>query len=386
MQNIKKGGGFLGKMAWERWASVLICLCLGVGLLWLCLRYALPLVLPFALSWGISLAVRPMARRLSARLGISSKICSVVLLKVLLSGGVALLSLCVGRLLGELQHLLEKLVALGENNTAESFDLFELLTSKIEFLRRLEVGERFSGFRDRFNAVATEMLTGMMTSLSAKLPDAVATVAAALPSLLLTTVVTVVAGFYFCVEDPFYQNGGFAWLPASMRKRMPVWRARMKRVSWRYLRAYLLLLLLTFAQLFLGFSILRVEYAFLLSLVVSLVDLLPILGVGTVLVPWAIVALIQRDLRRGIGLLLLYLVITVLRQVLEPRLLGKSLGLSPLLTLFSTWVGWKLLGVFGMLIAPFLALIFKLVVGEALQMGDHGNVENCDQINRSGPP
>ena len=360
----------LQKLAWEKWASVLICVCLGVGLLWLCLHYALPLVLPFAVAWGVSLAVRPMAARLSERLGISKKICSAILLTLLLTGGVALLSLCVSRLLSELQRLLERLLSMGEGNSIEEFDLFDLLTSKIEFLRRMEVGERFSAFREGFNAMTSEMLTGVLTSLSAKLPDAIAAFASSLPSLLLVSVVTIVAGFYFCSEENAFGERAIAWLPSSVRARVPVWKARMKRISWRYLRAYLLLLLLTFSQLFLGFCILRVEYAFLLSILIALVDLLPILGVGTVLVPWAIIALIQRDFYRGIGLLVLYLIITVLRQVLEPRLLGKSLGLSPLLTLFSTWVGFKILGVFGMLIAPLVTLFLKLLVGQLWQTRD----------------
>ena len=357
----------MGKIAWEKWASVLICLCLGIGGLWLCLRYALPLVLPCALAWAASLVVRPMARRLSERIRLSQKVCAALLLTLLLCAGVGILSLCVGRLLGELQRLLERLLAVGEGSGIEAFDLYELLTSQIDFLQRLEVGERFSAFRERFNAMATEVLTSVLSSLSAKIPGVLAGVASALPSVLLSTIVTVVASFYFCLSEREERLHSSGWLPASVAGQIPIWKARMKRVSWRYLRAYLLLLLLTLAQLFLGFSLLRVEYAFLLSLVISLVDLLPILGVGTVLVPWAILALIRHDLSRGIGLLILYLVITILRQVLEPRLLGKSLGLSPLLTLFSTWVGWRLAGVLGMLIAPFVALILKLVAEQFVQ-------------------
>ena len=235
----------MGRIAWEKWASVLICLCLGIGGLWLCLRYALPLVLPFALAWAASLAVRPMARRLSARIGLSKRVCAALLLTLLLCAGVGVLSLCVERLLGELQALLERLLALGEGNELQDFDLYELLTSKIGFLQRLEVGDRFSAFRERFNATASEMLTSLLTSLSSRLPGTVASVASALPSMLLSTVVTIVASFYLCMAERETRVGGSAWLPPSVQRQIPVWKARMKRVSWRYLRAYLLLQLLT---------------------------------------------------------------------------------------------------------------------------------------------
>jgi hypothetical protein len=100
-----------------------------------------------------------------------------------------------------------------------------------------------------------------------------------------------------------------------------------------------------------------VDYAFLLAALIALVDLLPILGVGTVLIPWSVVMLLQHRFFIGFGLLVLYLAVTVVRQIAEPRLLGKSLGLHPLLTVFSTYVGWELFGFFGMLLGPFFVLL-----------------------------
>jgi sporulation integral membrane protein YtvI len=144
--------------------------------------------------------------------------------------------------------------------------------------------------------------------------------------------------------------------------RLSGWRASVEHFSKGYLKAYLLLFLLTFSELFLGFSILRVEYALLLALLVSLVDLLPVLGVGIVLVPWSIVMLLQRDYRLGAGLLILYGTVLLVRQIMEPRLVGKSLGLHPLITLFASYAGWRLFGVLGMLLGPVLALAIKAVL------------------------
>ena len=186
--------------------------------------------------------------------------------------------------------------------------------------------------------------------------------AAAMPTLLLTGIVTVIAAFYFCMEERGAMRSLLAYLPKSLQERLSRWRERAKWVAVRYFRAYLLLWLLTFCQLFLGFAILRVKYAFLLALLVSFVDLLPILGVGTVIIPWSIVLLAQHRYGLAIGLLVLYLVVTILRQVLEPKLVGKSLGISPLLALFATYAGWQLLGFWGMLLAPFVAMIVKAAV------------------------
>ena len=97
---------------------------------------------------------------------------------------------------------------------------------------------------------------------------------------------------------------------------------------------------------------------------IALADLLPIIGVGTILIPWGIVMLLQKNFYLGFGLLILYLVISLIRQVAEPKVLGKSLGLHPLLTLFATYVGFSLFGLLGMILAPILLLIVKRLLKE----------------------
>ena len=105
-------------------------------------------------------------------------------------------------------------------------------------------------------------------------------------------------------------------------------------------------------------------YAFLLALLIAAVDFLPLLGTGVVLIPWGIICLILGQVRLGIGLLILYGVTTLIRQVLEPKLIGEGLGLHPLLSLLSMYAGLRLFGVWGMILAPLVAAGIKSVAGE----------------------
>ena len=105
-----------------------------------------------------------------------------------------------------------------------------------------------------------------------------------------------------------------------------------------------------------GFLLLRIEYAPLWAMVVSLVDALPILGTGTILVPWALVCLVQHDTARAIGLLGIYAATSLTRSTLEPRFVGRQLGLDPLVTLISLYVGFRLWGIAGMMLAPLLVI------------------------------
>lgn len=352
---------------WEKWASMLITLVGGALGVYLAFRYLLPLILPFAIALGISLLIRPLATRLSMRTRIPEKLCAVVLLLLTIGGILLLLGLATQRLVLELQRLLERLLENGEmipDGMEHSVDFFEALTSKIGFLQRIGAAERFAAFRESFNTMMSDLLSGALSALSAEIPSLAGRVIASLPTVFLVTLITVIAGFYFCVDGERILSSLCKLLPGQVRDRIPRFRARAKRVSWKYLRAYLVLWGLTVVELFIGFAILRLDYAFLLALIIAFVDLLPVFGVGTVMIPWAVVVFIQGNYGLGLGLVILYGVVLILRQIIEPHLIGQSLGLHPLLTLFATYAGWQLLGFWGMLLAPFVALLCKVAVGQ----------------------
>ena len=352
----------MGEIQWQRLASILFCLIGGGLIFYFGLRALFPLLLPFLIAWAVSLLIRPMATRLSRRTHLPQKACSVLLLVLLVGGVCFLIFVTVNRLLAELGHLLDRLLM--DGGATE-----QMLDRTVAFLQ--SVCERFGigriwgedpmgeGTRARLYEWISSLADRLFTSLASEIPHLVRALLAALPSVLLVSVVTAISGVYFCIDGERIMGSLTAYLPMGIRRRISGWKAGLRRMSWRYLRAYLFLTLLTFSELFLGFSILGIDYSFLLALLVALVDLLPVLGVGTVLLPWAAVLCLQRDFYHGVGLLILYAACLLLRQILEPRLVGRSLGLHPLLTLFASYAGWRLFGVGGMILAPIVAMLCK---------------------------
>ena len=179
-----------------------------------------------------------------------------------------------------------------------------------------------------------------------------------LPAALLFVTVTLLACYYFSADDgTLGRRAGRLILrlsPPALRDRLPPWGRRFRRIGRQYLRACLLLGLSTFLQAFIGLALLRVPYAFLLALLIALVDFLPLLGTGIILLPWAVVSLLLGEVKLGVGLLVLYAVSTLLRQILEPKLIGEGLGIHPLLSLAAMYAGLRLFGVWGMILAPLL--------------------------------
>ena len=127
----------------------------------------------------------------------------------------------------------------------------------------------------------------------------------------------------------------------------------------RYIKSYAIILLITFTEAAIGLTIIGVDYAILISFLIAVVDILPVLGTGTVVIPWMIVCFITGDIPRGVGLLVVYLIITVVRQIIEPKIVSQNVGLHPLVTLMSMYIGAKLLGIVGLFGFPITVIILQ---------------------------
>ena len=153
------------------------------------------------------------------------------------------------------------------------------------------------------------------------------------------------------------------------------------KILFKYIRSYALILSITFAELMIGFGIMHfitgLQNIFLLALLIAVFDILPIVGTGTILIPWAIISLIIGDYASAICLLVIYAVITVVRQFIEPKIVGQQVGLHPVATLLAMIVGSRLFGGLGLLGVPIALAIIK-------DLNDHGKIHVFKPIRNFG--
>jgi len=362
----------MGNVDWKRSAAITVTVAGGVLALWIVGRYLLSLLLPFILALALALLTRPLARRLSALTRISPRISAALCTLLALATLGALCYWLVGRLLSEIQNLvffLAEDVQDPNGEIARILSLFQGLAARFPFLEHLAKIDLLSGWIGDPSTFFAERMRDIVERMSEGVGSFVTGLLRRLPSLLLFCLVTVISCFYFSVEFDTVKRVICRLVPKKWRPHFPEWQRRASGAFRRYLRAYLLLFLLTLAELTVGFLLLSVRYPFLLAFITALLDILPVLGVGTVLIPYALLSLLTGNIARGIWLLVLYAVITIVRQIAEPHLVGKSLGLHPILMLVSFYVAFRLFGVAGILLCPLLALLAK-----AFFM--HGTAEN----------
>lgn len=330
-----------------------IAALIGVfALVWLSLRYIMPVILPFLLGAALALAAEPLVRLLAKRLprGAAAGI-GVTVTLVLLS---CVLILLTALLVKELGQLASALPDLGQT-------AMQGITALKDFLIGL-VRRTPEGIRPMLTQTVDGLFSGssaIVDEITRRIPGIASAILGHVPGSFLTIGTGILSGFMLSARLPKLRQ----WLAQRpfmerLRGYLPALK-RLRAALGGWLKAQLKLSLVCFAILAAGLLFLRVPYAPLWAVLIALVDAVPVLGTGTVLLPWSLICLIQGDRARAVGLLGIYAVTFLSRTTLEPRLVGRHLGLDPLVTLLCLYAGYQLWGIGGMLLSPLLSVAAK---------------------------
>jgi len=182
------------------------------------------------------------------------------------------------------------------------------------------------------------------------------------PEILLFIIATIMSTYFIAS----YRENIIYWastqLPENWYENICNVKDNVFKSIFKLIRAYIIILSITFTELFIGFSIIGIENSLVLALLVSIVDLLPVLGTGVIIIPWAVYQLLVGELFIGVSLIILWGLILVIRQIIEPKIIGTQIGVNPLLTLMGIYVGFKLLGAAGLILGPITVVILKSIL------------------------
>ncbi|MCA1030209.1 sporulation integral membrane protein YtvI [Bacillus timonensis] len=250
------------------------------------------------------------------------------------------------------------------------FSLFKMLPSFIKIINNtiFEILSRWAHYseklpRDFLLSIEdsfSEFQTNLIDILK-NLTEQFLTIITSLPNFMFELIVYLLVVFLFLVELPSIKFKLSSILKKTTKKKIKLLISEISRVLFGFFKAQVILSAVTFILSFIGLVFLNIPYAFLLAILIVIVDLLPILGTGSFLVPWAIFSIINGDKELGIGLIILFLVITVIRRIIEPKIISSNLGISPLAALVSMFLGFKLIGVIGLLLGPGLVILFDVL-------------------------
>jgi len=319
------------------------------------LYYVLPHFVPFILAFLIALLLEPVTTKLVQWLKISRFLAANITYILFVGSLGVLVYFIVVKIISEVFGLIRTL----ERNIPQIQNWFYHVYTQTQDVMSLLPPEIVSQINTTYN----NLMTGLANlNLISKLGSYTYNISTAIPNFFFSTLLFLIALYLIQVNLLNIQNSFYSYFKPGTQQKIRIVMEDLRNATIGFLQAQFILSTVTYLLSALGLWILKVKYAFAIALAIVIVDILPVLGTGSFLVPWAIFSIIRGNTALAIGLVILFLVITVVRKSIEPKVLGERIGLGPLATLISIWVGLKTMGILGVFLLPLLLIFAKALV------------------------
>lgn len=333
-------------------------------LIYVSLKYILKLVSPFILALIIAYFLKRPTRFLSRKLKLPYKPVAFLLVLIFYSTIGLLISLLGIKIFSMISEFVLQVPYLYDSQIepflTSTFNSIEDSTYKMN----PALVAALSNFFEQF----IQSLSGIVSSLSMKAVAGVSGVASILPGLFMKLVIMIISTFF--IAGDYDKLTGFVLRQFSRKTRILVVRIKQYMIGTLFVcfRSYALIMSITFLELSLGLTIIGIHGAVKIALLIAVFDIIPVLGTGGIMIPWTIITFIQGNYGLAIGLLAVYLTITIIRNILEPKIVGSRIGLHPVVTLICIFVGAKLFGVIGI-------FGFPITLSLLLHLNDTGTIK-----------
>ena len=334
------------------------------------LKYLIKIVMPFFLAVIFAAIARAMSRFFTRRLGglrwkygskmkvlgklqLSKKVSIILCVILLFAVLIGLVTLIIFRLINGGIDVIENIPGFYYANVQPGL---EDALEKLETLAA-EMNDSAMAMVENSTANVIASVGSKVTEWSGKLLVKVSALASGIPSIFLSTIITMIATVLIAVD--------FESITAFLNRNIPEktlqvaadFKDSLLETVWQFIKSYFVIFLITMAEITLGFLLVRQRNALLFAAIIAIFDAFPIVGSGMILLPFSIITIISGKIGKGIGLLIVYLVVVIAREIIEPKIVGKHVGLKPIVTLMCMYIGTKLFGGIGLFLLPILASI-----------------------------
>lgn len=310
------------------------------------------LFLPFVLGYLLSLLLNPLANLLEKRFRLPRTLAAIltVLICVGVIGGIV--TAVVIKLVDEMRSIYENFPAIYVNITNAW----------------IEISDKFSSLYDAMPTAIQEILNEFGNNITASLSElankeytpffrTAGNFAKSLPKVFISAIVFLLTTFFMISDARAVSDGIRSVFSEKFYARLREVKENIKGYVGRYVKAQLIIMSFVFVILIIGFNILGIEYSLLIALGTAFLDALPFFGSGAVLITWGIISFLTSDFGRGIGFIIIYLVVVFVRQMIEPKIVSQKIGLNPIFTLMAMYVGYRLFSIGGMIVGPLLLML-----------------------------
>lgn len=321
--------------------------------------------MPFIIAFIISLIIEPAIRYLMKKTNLTRKMSSIIIFLAVFSIIIGSVTWGIVALISESTNLLQMLNIYID----KAYTQIQNTVGKIA-ITKISISSNVLNFLQDTSGEILLKISSWLTNFLTKFITAITSI----PTIAIYIVITILSLYFICTDRIYMLDFMEYHMPSKWVQKIAMHIKEITKNLGGYLKAEATLIFVSFIISVVGLYILKfvgmsVNYPLLIALAIAFVDALPILGSGTVMVPWAIISALNGDLKLGVAIIALWIIMSVVRQLLEPKIVSGKIGIHPIFTIIAMYTGFKVIGIIGMLIGPIVLIIFKSIFANRLEQG-----------------
>lgn len=334
--------------------NIIYLLIIG-AILYITIKYALGWFLPFVIGFGIAFILKPLINLITKKLKIKRKVVAGLTVLVFYATVGALFTLLLFKIGLFLKDVFTKLPSL-YLNTIEPI-IYDL-SFKIEEISINLDPALIDTIKQCITSIADSLGT-IISRISSGVVSFITSTVSIVPSFFITVIFSIISSFFFAIDYEEITRFIVKQFSPKTREILLDVKEYIVGTLFKIIKSYSIIISITFIELSIGLSILRIENAIGIAFLIACVDVLPVLGTGGIVIPWILVELFKGNTFLAIGLTIIYVIITVIRNIIEPKIVGSQVGLHPLIILMCMFIGVRLFGFIGLILLPIIVIILK---------------------------
>ena len=349
---------------WNKVIKNIVILALSIIVVYFSFKLAV-FFMPFLIAFIISQMLEPIIKFIMKKTKLTRRTSSIIVFIIAIVIICGILVWGITTLISEASNLLTNL----NTYIDMGYNMFQSLVSSID-LSKINVPEEVMNIVQNSGMEFLETATDWAKSVLTNVIDFITS----MPTLGVYTGISLIALYFICVDKIYMIDQLEHHLPETWVKRIGVHLRTLVKSLGCYLKAELILVLISFFISLVGLYIFyfmgwNIEFPLMIAIGIAFVDALPIFGSGTVMIPWAGILAFSGDMKLAIGIFVLWCIMSIVRQLIEPRIISGQIGIHPIFTLIAMYTGFRFLGVWGLLLGPIVLIILKNIYGTVIDKG-----------------
>jgi len=319
------------------------------------IKYSIDWLMPFIVGFAIASMLKPIIKKTQSNFKMNKKILSALIILIFYGTIGVFIGLISVKLFVSTKEIFIMLPNLYKDTIEpEIYQVFSIL---VQWTSRLDPAI-VRGMNDIITSFS-QSLGNLISSISSGVVGLITNMLSSVPAFFVKVVFSIISSFYFAMDYDIITGFIMRQLPEKIKSSISEVKSHTAKTMWKFCKAYGIIIGITFIELSIGLLILKVDKAFTIAALIAIMDIVPVLGVGGIVVPWAIIKFFTGEIKMAVGLAIIYVVVLVVRNIIEPKVVGDQIGLHPIVMLMCMFAGVQIFGLIGLFLLPIIIIILK---------------------------